>query len=362
MNISVIESLLVLYDGDMADLVHELCRQRNVFAKKVLHQACAKLGLECASNVSNVSKDQLCAALQKSTGERRFFKRIRGAISGLTRGIGVSDRAKYDRQIKALRHLMRLELMQYFALVEEPSVDMMDDVFSLAKNRKNGLASVVQEVLLLVAMVEVAGDKLLAIAQRKKWSMDVDVLPDGMHGHIIAVLTLLKTVHERSWKCLRLMRLDPDVTSALQRASDKQRKSRRTRIAVAAGLGGIIGGTLMLIGNARVKDVSKEMTKAFGDVDKSLEGIGNASGITNILPQPTQPSALSGGARKSQVNGSAKRTIYYTGIGAEKQQMFTPTEFVRLMKKVIKPESPAMKKEFERYTLTDWINYSGAIM
>lgn len=58
-------------------------------------------------------------------------------------------------------------------------------------------------------------------------------------------------------------------------------------------------------------------------------------------------------------------TIFYTGIGANKSGKHTKESFVRVMKAFVRKYEPMYeekKTKFDKFTLKDWLKYSGAEM
>lgn len=51
--------------------------------------------------------------------------------------------------------------------------------------------------------------------------------------------------------------------------------------------------------------------------------------------------------------------IYYTGIGAKTDGCHTPAEFKKIMKKIT-AKDVANKSTFDKYTMQQWMMYSGA--
>lgn len=55
--------------------------------------------------------------------------------------------------------------------------------------------------------------------------------------------------------------------------------------------------------------------------------------------------------------------VFYTGIGANKSGKHTKDSFIRIMKAFVRtrdPEYKYNKSKFDKYTLKDWLQYSGA--
>jgi len=53
--------------------------------------------------------------------------------------------------------------------------------------------------------------------------------------------------------------------------------------------------------------------------------------------------------------------IYYTGIGANNDNVHTPDEFIKIMEEINIEQYPKYKvKNLNKMNLKKWINYSGA--